>query len=100
MPNRHLSRNEICLNLKNPSVHVTFFLLLSHDSMAECQQSEEGVDLWVLQLHRLDQGVVVEHEARVGQRVEGEVHHLCVLVRETQRRMGQRQRRDKESSGK
>lgn len=72
MPNRHLSRNEICLNLmsdktKPASVHVTFFLLLSHDGMAECQQSEERVDLWVLQLHRLDQGVVVEHEARVGQ---------------------------------
>lgn len=74
-------------------MHVTFFLLLSHDGMAEGQQSEEGVDLWVLQLHRFHQRVVVEHEAWVGQRVEGEVHHLCVLVRETQRR-------DKESSGK
>lgn len=74
-------------------MHVTFFLLLSHDGMAEGQQSEEGVDLWVLQLHRFHQRVVVEHEAWVGQRVEGEVHHLCVLVRETQTR-------DKESSGK
>ena len=58
---------------------LTFFLLLCHDGVAEGQQSEEGVDLWVLQLHRLHQGVVVEHEAGVRQRVEGEVHPLCML---------------------
>lgn len=64
---------------------LTFFLLLGHDGVAECQQPEEGVDLWVLQLHRLHQGVVVEHEARVGQRVEGEVHRICVLLSERQK---------------
>lgn len=47
--------------------------------MAEGQQLEEGVDLGVLQLHRFHQGVVVEREAWVGQRVEAEVHRLCVL---------------------
>lgn len=60
---------------------LTFFLLLGHDGVAEGQQSEEGVDLWDPQLHRFHQGVVVEHEAWVGQRVEGEVHRLCVLLR-------------------
>lgn len=63
----------------------TFFLLLGHDGVAEGQQSEEGVHLGVLQLHRLHQGVVVEHEARIGQRVEGEVHPVCVLDREKER---------------
>lgn len=66
----------------NTSSLLTFFLLLGHDGVAEGQQSEEGVDLWVLKLHRLHQGVVVEHEARVGQRIEGEVHCLCVLFRQ------------------
>lgn len=61
---------------------LTFFLLLGHDGVAEGQQPEEGVDLGVLQLHRLHQGVVVEREARVGQRVEGEVHRLRALSAE------------------
>lgn len=48
--------------------------------MAEGEQSEEGVDLGVLQLHRFHQGVIVEREAGVGQIVEGEVHNLRVLL--------------------
>lgn len=47
--------------------------------MAEGEQPEEGVDLGVLQLHRLHQSVIVEGEAGVGQSVEGEVHRLRVL---------------------
>lgn len=62
--------------------HLTCFLLLGHDGVAEGQQPEEGVDLRVLQLHRLHQGVVVEREAWVGQRVEGEVHLLRALSAE------------------
>lgn len=46
---------------------LTFFLLLGHDGVAESQQSEEGMDLQGLQLHRLHQGVIMEHEAWVGQ---------------------------------
>lgn len=64
------------------SHHLTFSLLLGHDGVAEGQQPEEGVDLRVLQLHRLHQGVVVEREAWVGQRVEGEVHRLRALSAE------------------
>lgn len=73
-----------CSN-RDTSPLLTFFLLLGHDGVAERQQPEEGVDLWVLQLHRLHQGVVVEHEAWVSQRVEGEVHRFCVLLSETQK---------------
>lgn len=61
---------------------LTFCLLLNHDGVAEGEQSEEGVDLGVLQLHRFHQGMIMEFEAGVGQRVEFEVHRLCVLARE------------------
>lgn len=61
---------------------LTFCLLLGHDGVAEGEQSKEGVDLGVLQLHRFHQGMIMEFEAGVGQRVEVEVHRLCVLSRE------------------
>lgn len=51
--------------------------------MAECQQSEEGVDLLVLQFHRLHQGVVVEHKAGVSQRVGGEINRVFMLQMES-----------------
>ena len=57
----------------------TFTLLLGHDGVAEGEQPEEDVDLGASQLHGLHQGVVVEAEAGVSQRVEGEVHRLGVL---------------------
>lgn len=76
---------------------LTFFLLLGHDSVAEGQQSEEGVDLGVLQLHRLHKGVIVECEARVGQWVEGEIHFLCILARSRgEEGRGQKEKRQKE----
>lgn len=64
---------------------LTFFFVLGHDGVAEGQQSEEGMDLRILQLHRLHQSVVIEGKARVSQWVEGEVHHLGVLVSSGQR---------------
>lgn len=47
--------------------------------MAEGQQPEEGLDLREAQLHILHQGVVVEGELGVCQRIEGEIHYLSVL---------------------
>lgn len=72
----------------------TFFLLLSHDGVAEGEQPEEGVDLGVLRLHRFHQSVIVEREAGVGQSIEGEVHRLCVLL--TEIRKARVQNRDEE----
>lgn len=59
---------------------LTFYFLLSHNSVTEGQCSEEGVDLHILQLHSLHQGVVMEGELMVSKRVEGPVHCLRVLV--------------------
>lgn len=59
-----------------------FFLLLSHDGVTEYHQSEEAVDLLVLQLHLLHQGVVVEHEVGVSQRVGGEINRVFMLQME------------------
>lgn len=56
---------------KPSSLSLTFALLLTHDGVAERQQAEELVGVLVPDLHRLQQGVVVEAEVWVGQRVEG-----------------------------
>lgn len=85
------------LSHRYTSSRLTFFLLLGHDCVAEGQQSEEGVDLGVLQLHCLHQGVIVECEARVGKWVEGEIHFICILARSRgeERREGPKKQKDK-----
>lgn len=50
---------------------LTLALLLTHDGVAERQQAEKLVGVLVPDLHRLQQGVVVEAEVWIGQRVEG-----------------------------
>lgn len=49
----------------------TLTLLLTHDGVAERQKAEKIVGVVVPDLHRLQQGVVVEAEVWIRQRVEG-----------------------------
>lgn len=50
---------------------LTLALLLTHDGVAERQKAEKLVRVVVPNLHRLQQGVVVEAEVWIRQRVEG-----------------------------
>lgn len=61
---------------------LTLFLFLRHDGVAQSQQAEEGLSLWVSLLHRLHQAVVVKDELWIRQLVPAEVHSLCLLRRD------------------
>lgn len=61
---------------------LTLFLFLRHDCVAQSQQTEEGLSIWVSVLHRLHQSVVVKHKFWISHLVPGEVHSLCLLQSE------------------
>jgi len=58
---------------------LTLFLFLRHDGVAQSQQAEKGLSLWVSSFHRLQQTMIVKDELWICQLIPGEVQSLRFL---------------------
>lgn len=61
----------------------TWVLLLGHDRVAQREQAEELVDVWVAQLDRFQEPRVPERELGVGKGVEREINRFRLLEKES-----------------